>query len=313
MRFSKIHLDGAGARSESRSTVGFVSRRVTMYRTPICKTPVRRSFILKNLIFCLFFALLTDFATAQVSVSPLLRRLEIGQTGQTQTTFAVFNGSSEPVRFRATFSPFNFDRNGLALLEPGEAVEGDLSPYLRAAPLEFTVPPSSEQNIRVIALVPPSAAAGELRAALSVEPLVDTTTPLAENPGAGATGTVRYIYRFVAQIYANAPGGSATLELGEAHHDPEGGLQLDISNSGTVSGISNTTWQLRRGDETVATSEEPARYIVLPDGTRTATLAEDLTLEPGDYTLTGTFGVEDGGEPPVVLNPQPFTQTFTVE
>lgn len=244
-------------------------------------------------------------------MSPLLIRLDVGQSGASQATFSVFNGSPEPIRYRASFFPFRFDTS-LELIESGESLDSDLTPYLRAAPLEFEVPSGGEQVIRVVALIPPSVAARELRSALVVEPLIDTTTPPEEDTEDAITGRVFYTYRFVAQIYASAPGGSAALAPGEVRYTRENGLQFDIFNSGTISGISNTVWQLERGGETVATSEEPARYIVLPNGTRTAILAEDLQLESGDYTLTGTFGVEDGGEPPVVLNPQPFTQTFTV-
>ena len=38
-----------------------------------------------------------------------------------------------------------------------------------------------------------------------------------------------------------------------------------------------------------------------------------LRSSPVTNTLTGTFGTEDGGEPPIVLNPQPFSKTFTVK
>ena len=55
------------------------------------------------------------------------------------------------------------------------------------------------------------------------------------------------------------------------------------------------------------------RFLVLPDSQRTVTLSEGIRLESGEYTLTGIFGLDDGNEPPVVLNPQPFTETFTVK
>lgn len=268
---------------------------------------------LQKLVMCLFFVLFVSFVTAQVSVSPLLHRFEIGQTGQTQTTFTVFNGSAEPVRFRATFSPFNFANNTVTLLDPGAANASDLSPYLRAAPLEFAVPASSEQNIRVIVLLPPSAVGEELRAALTIEPLDETPSVSVPQSQGGVTGTVSFIYRFVAQIYASQPGGNADITLGELKYNPEDGLLLGLANSGNITGISNTVWQLTRGGEAIVSAEQPARYLVIPGGRRTATLTEDLRLEPGDYTLTGTFGTEDGGEPPVVLNPQPFTKTFTVK
>lgn len=263
-----------------------------------------------------FFVFLCLFAVgyvdAQASMSPLFVKMEISQGGPAQATFSVFNGSQDPVRYRASFQPFTFGTS-LELLEAGVGDEADLSPYLRAAPLEFEVPAGSEQIIRVIALVPPSAAAQELRSALVVEPLIDTTTP-AEEAGEGeVTGRVFYTYRFVAQIYANTPGGTASLAVAEARYDGESGLQLGFTNSGAISGISNTNWRLLRGEEEVATAQAPGRYLILPDSSRTVVLDETLQLEPGEYTLTGDFGLDDGNEPPVVLDPQPFTQTFTVE
>ena len=251
-------------------------------------------------------------AGAQVSVSPLYERLELTETGQVQATFSVTNGSPEAVRFRASFLPFRFGEASIELIEDGNVVEGDLSPYLRAAPLEFEVPPSGEQVVRVIALVPPSAIETELRAALVVEPLVDTTTPL-EEAGEDVTGRVLYTYRFIAQLYASQSDVQAALSIENPVYTPESGLSLVYANGGSVSGIGNTTWQLKRGEEVVLASEEAERFIVLPGDTRNGVLAENLRLAPGDYTLTGIFGVEDGGEPPVVLNPQPFTQGFTVE
>lgn len=274
---------------------------------------VSGGFRLHKLIVCLLFVVSLGVTAAQVSVAPLLRRLEIGQTGQVQTTFTVYNGSPEPVRFRATFSPFNFADNTVTLLDPGTQNANDLSPYLRAAPLEFTVPASSEQNIRVIMLLPPSALEDELRAALTIEPLNEAPPVSVPQVQGGVTGTVSFVYRFVAQIYASQAGGTADITLGELEYTPEGELLLGLSNTGNITGISNTIWQLTRGGTAVMTSEEPARYLVLPEDARIATLAENLRLEPGEYTLTGTSGTEDGGEPPIILNPQPFTKTFTVE
>ena len=258
-----------------------------------------------------FFSSL-GYVQAQASMSPLFVKLEISQTGTSQATFSVFNGSAEPVRYRASFQPFTFGKS-LELIEGDAPVEADLSPYLRAAPLEFEVPAGSEQTIRVIALVPPSVAAEELRSALVVEPLIDTTTPPEESEEGAVTGRVFYTYRFIAQIYASAPGGTATVSVMDAKYNREDGLQLGFANNGSVSGISNTNWRLMQGKKEVAVSENPGRYLILPDSTRTVVLTENLELKPGDYTLMGDFGLDDGGEPPVVLNPQPFSKTFTVK
>lgn len=205
------------------------------------KINLTRSYMNRLIRLSLFaaFFFFSSSVYAQASMSPLFARVEIGEAGAAQVTFSVFNGSPDPVRYQASFKPFTFKKT-LEVLEGDSPSDSDLSPYLRAAPLEFEVAANSEQTLRVIALVPPSLATQELRSALVVEPVIDTTTP-AELTGEGeVTGRVFYTYRFVAQIYASAPGGTAAVSIDQAHYDRESGLQLDYVNSGNVSGISNT-------------------------------------------------------------------------
>ena len=270
---------------------------------------MNRAFI-RHLILLLWICV--SSASAQVSVSPLYTRVELNEVGQAQATFSVSNGSTDPVRFRASFLPFDLTGPSLELGQESSASESDLSPYLRAAPLEFEVPPSGEQVIRVIALVPPSAIETELRAALVIEPLTDVTTPL-ESVEDEVSGQVLYTYRFIAQIYMNQAGSQSSLDINDVVYDSENGLSVNYFNTGLTSGIGSTSWELMKDDQVLLKSQEPNRFIVLPKGTRTGIISQDLTLEPGEYTLTGIFGTEDGGEPPVVLDPQPFTKTFTVK
>lgn len=256
-------------------------------------------------IFCVI-----GMTNAQVSLSPLYAKLGPAPNGQTQTTFRISNGSNNALRFRATFKYFTFDERGIKTTEEVNA-ESDLSSYLRAAPLEFEVPAYNEQIIRVIALVPPSALDKEMRAALVLEPL-DNTSVDAKSKSGNITGQLSFEYRFIAQLYIS-PADSTFLEIREASQDSDGNLQVVVSNTGAASGVSGVTWQLSHNNQIIGASETSDRFVVLTKSERTRNLAEGINLPPGEYTLTGTFGVDDGGEPPVILNPQPFTKTFTVK
>ena len=261
-------------------------------------------------VISLFCLMAMSLGNAQISLAPLYAKLEPEPNGQMQTTFVVANDSDEPVRFRARFSPFNFDETTIQLLDNIDD-GSDLSSYLRAAPLEFEIPAFGSQIIRIIALVPPSILAEELRAALILEPLLDESTFQQSNNDA-LSGQILLTYRFAAQIYIGGA-GTANMQIKNVKYNPDEGMRVIISNDTSVSGIINVEWKLLQEEKEVAESQEPARFIVLKQDQRTNVLASSLELKPGEYTLTGTFGTEDGGEPPVVLNPQPFTKTFTVK
>lgn len=262
--------------------------------------------LFRLLLLCL--PIIFGSSNAQIGLAPLYVRLSPTESSPTQTIFTVINGSDKSIRFRAVFSPYTFKGT---TIQYESTSESDLSPYLRAAPLEFEVPAFSEQAIRVVALVPPSLLENELRAALVLEPLLDTQLNDSNSNGS-LTGQVAYSYQFIAQMFLGQS-GSVEVDIKNVKYSSDQNVQLAVSNSGTTSGITNINWELTMADKQVASSEQATRFVVLTKGERVYNLIQGINLTPGTYTLTGTFGTEDGGEPPVVINPQPFTKTFTVK
>ena len=211
-------------------------------------------------------------ATAQVGMSPLFMESQ-AQRGRAQDVLTLINSTDRPMRMRVYSEPFTFNRDGFASL-PSD--ENDLSPYLQFSPREIVVAPNSEQRVRLLGMFPPNLPAGEYRAAVFAEELVDSTNATSNVAIKARVGTTVYMRQ--GELSAELSGSSAKYS-GDA-------LDVIVENRGLATARPRVAWTLVKDGVEVASGERTA-HTVIAKSDRKISLALPEALSAGSYTLTG--------------------------
>ncbi|MDJ1177449.1 P pilus assembly protein, chaperone PapD [Roseofilum sp. BLCC_M91] len=234
--------------------------------------------------------LLGAAARANISISPMVVETQVNR-GQATGSITVSNLTSEEFRARIYSAPFTYDPEaGFQVLDSSSQ---DLSPYLQFSPRELQIPATEQRRIRFIARFPPSLPDGEYRAVLFTENLKATIQE--END---TTGDIIFrttiVPRIGVAVYVRKGNISHELTLDSARYNPESKkLDLLAINTGKASVILQPEWTLKKdGREVKQDSGDP--ITVIAEGSRYINIdyAADgeLTLEPGDYELSGQLG-----------------------
>lgn len=232
------------------------------------------------LVRAAFFAGLTTNLTvslpavAQVGMSPLFIEAEATR-GRSQGVVTLINSTDRPIRARVYSEPFTFEKDGFtSLIEDAD----DLAPYLQFSPREVVIEPNSEQRVRLLGQFPPSLPAGEYRAAVFAEELLDSESlesNIAINARVGTT------------VYMRQGELSAELSALEASIG-EKSIELSVANKGDATARPSVNWTLLQNGVEVASGQESVRTIVA-EGDRNFSLPLPTALPSGSYTLAGEF------------------------
>lgn len=232
-------------------------------------------------------------AQAQVGLAPIVVQEEMNRN-RAQSVLRVSNPTNQPMRIRVFAQPFTYDRdNGFTFLT---ASEYDLTPYLQFSPREFVVPPGEQQQVRLIALLPPDLPQSEYRAVVFTEPLTETIS--------SSSNTTNIQTRIGSTVYVRQDGAEADLTVVNARWNAETSqIELLVNNAGGATVRPDAQWTLKRGDETLATGKS-GFTTVIAGGDRFLRLSfAEGSSRPasGTYELTGnlvwTLGSENYSEP----------------
>ncbi len=236
------------------------------------------------------FAVLANYspAFAQMGLSPLFFE-EQAERGRSQGVLTLTNGTERPVRARVYAEPFTYGRDGFVSLREDAA---DLSPYLQFSPREVVIPPGAEQRVRVLSLFPPGFPAGEYRAAIFAEELVES---------AAQTGAVAVNVRVGSTLYVHQGDLSAVL-AGQSATVAADGRSLDVlvNNQGQASARASLSWQLVKDAEQAAgqifAAGELNEHTVATGGDRLFSIGLPEALPAGSYRLKGEMRWTTRGE-----------------
>lgn len=232
--------------------------------------------------------LLGGQAQANIALEPLIISTQ-SERGQAASTLTLRNTSAEPLRVRVYSQPFTYNADGFEGLE--ESLN-DLSPYLQFSPRELLIPPGGERQVRLIARLPESLPAGEYRATLFTETLIQSTdeSDIVVNLEARIGAT------FYVQQGETAP--EITIANASWNGDTDQ-IQLRVTNSGNATVFPKTNWTLLQNGAAVA-SGNVDRTTVIAEGERNILLEYpgegNAPLPAGQYQLTGELTWGEGSE-----------------
>ena len=213
-------------------------------------------------------------ALAQVGMSPLFIEAEAVR-GRAQGVVTLINSTDRPIRARVYSEPFTFEKDGFtSLIEDAD----DLAPYLQFSPREVVIAPQSEQRVRLLGQFPPSLPAGEYRAAIFAEELLDSANLESSVAIKARVGTTVYMRQ--GRLSPDLSGLSAVVE-GQS-------IELLVANQGQATARPSVQWTLLQDGVEIASGEEGV-HTVVAEGDRNFSLPLPTALPAGNYSLTGEF------------------------
>jgi hypothetical protein len=235
------------------------------------------------LIPCGFFS---KIAKANLFVSPIYLELQAEKT-QTTGFLQISNQGEKALTIRLS-TAFTYDELGVFQRIPSGG-ENDLTPYIRYAPKELTIPPQSERNIRIAAILPPSLPNGEYRVAIYVETLPENNNPNSQYK-------VNFVTSIGSAIYVRKGDVAPNLQVEKALFEADNKeLRLGIFNQGKATGRAKITWKLLDKNEMIA--EGTVGKSFLPQKRMNVLLnSSTLDIESGIYQLVGEIIWKDGTE-----------------
>jgi hypothetical protein len=221
-------------------------------------------------------------AQAGILLKPIFLVVE-SERGQGKSTLTINNTGAEPIRVRLSAAPFTYTEAGYFQRLPSGQKSSDLTPYLRFAPQEITIPPHKEQKVRLVSLLPPSLPDGEYRTAITVENLQESTRK---------GFSVGFSLRLVSLVNVHKGKLIPKLTIDRAFYQQDNHqLDLLVRNQGKATARPDITWNLKQGSKDIASGKTTA--VLLSDNSRQVLLnrqdARNLKLEKGIYQLTGEF------------------------
>jgi len=216
---------------------------------------------------------LADKAVAQFKVSPLVIETTV-KKGQASGTITVTNVSSEPARFRIKAFPFTYGNDGFAIVEESD---NDLTPFLNYSPRELAIQPGETRRVRFVSRLLPSTPAGEYRAVITSERLVDR---------ANTGSQVSTVARMAVVVFVRHGDADSNLTIQAGSYNPtEKKIDLLAVNSGNASVRPSVIWKLKQKDKVVTSGYLDATTIIA-EGERTLSF-EYPEATSGEYQLTG--------------------------
>jgi hypothetical protein len=218
-------------------------------------------------------------AHAGLSLSPMVIEADT-RGGLAQGALKLTNQDKEPIRVRVYAEPFTYTEDGFQFLTRSD---NDLSPYLRYAPRELTIPGESARQVRLVARLLRNAKAQEYRAIVFAEDL--------NVQAMGARG-VGVQMRIGATFYVRHGAIAPKLQAVGAGYDKERGPYVVLGNTGTASAPhAGIEWQVLRSGRTVDKGETKNMAVVFGQRRRFP-LQLTQSLSRGNYQVRGYIYVE---------------------
>jgi hypothetical protein len=260
-------------------------------------------------MLCLLIVLANSKATAQVGFSPQYYDLTQAEAQGTHA-YRIFNLTKDPKQVRVSVVSWDFDEGGEIRILP--STDTTLDQWVVVNPVEFTIPPGESQAVRFSIRPAVQLAAGEHRAMLIFDEVLQPQAP-GEASGAGAQTALRARFQFRTAIYCQVGAVSRIADVVSARADAE---TLTVQTRAT--GTANTrfdgqfmVWKAAEfpglgkavllGNLTDAKPELPPGMVaagrlpgqpVLPGGTRKYEVNLGTKLSKGHYVavLLGRLG-----------------------
>jgi hypothetical protein len=229
-----------------------------------------------------------------LGISPLRVELKVEPGAETSQSVKISNSGQVPTQVRVSISDWTLSETGDQRFEKPGAEKWGCANWVRANPLEFSLPPSGTTLVRYTMKVPAEAPPGGFHCAI----LFETLPPPREQLAAG-TGVINLL-RLVTTIYATTGNPPVLakidrLELSAAH-SPKTGLEIvtEFSNPGTTQYRVTGGIDVLDADGRSIRKFEYKSFPVLPGVSRTAVFPVDPPLPPGQYLLRAI--VDTGGK-----------------
>jgi hypothetical protein len=192
--------------------------------------------------------------------------------GIAQGVLKLTNQAEAPIRIRIYAESFTYTETGFQFLE---RPDHDLTPYLRYAPRELTIPAESARQVRLVARLLRNAPAQEYRAIVFAEELTTQAGGVGIQMRIGATFYVRH--------GAVAP----KLQAIESGHDKKRQPYVVLANTGTASApLAGIEWQLVGNGRVLDKGETKDMAVILGERRRFP-LQLTHPLSRGHYRIRG--------------------------
>ena len=238
------------------------------------------------------FSILTKPVNAGLFLSPMYLKMESEQ-GQSKGVLQVGNTGSKPIRVRLSATAFTYNKNGVFQRSdrnnnnesPNQALDHDLTPYLRYSPREMVVPGNSSRRVRLISLLPPSLPEGEYRTSIFAETLQETTDSQGFKVGFNMSiGSALYV--------AKGETNPDITIIDSNFNSNNSQIKILVNNSGNATAKGSINWTLKQGKNVITSGKSGGSF--LPDSQTNIVLNRNLikknspsNFTPGNYQLEG--------------------------